>query len=105
MVKKLAIISILFILISGCVPFDLVGAGNSSNGNSSNNNSNMAPTIASLLTYQPARTASNRNILSTPAQLQSNLQTHEHSPSSNPAYPSYGNHSRTDIRFHYHNPG
>jgi hypothetical protein len=57
MLKKAALISFLLIFISACVPFDLFGSGNSSNGSGSNNNSggnsSMQATIAALLTTQP----------------------------------------------------
>jgi hypothetical protein len=55
-VKKLALISILLIFISACVPFDLVGPGNSSRESTSNNNGsgpNIQATVAALLTEQP----------------------------------------------------
>jgi hypothetical protein len=56
MVKKLALIAFLLIFISACVPFDLIGPGNSSNGSSSDGNSsnpNVQATVAAILTEQP----------------------------------------------------
>jgi hypothetical protein len=58
MLRKAALISFMLVFISACVPFDLVGPGNSSNGSGSNNNgsgnnSSVQATVAALLTTQP----------------------------------------------------
>ena len=59
MYKKVALISILLIFISACIPFDLAGPGNSSGNNGSTNNNapasdaSVQATVAALLTSQP----------------------------------------------------